>query len=98
MVDFDKKTYHYLDAIISLDAPVSEIIKNLLDIQESVDEKYRDDLEMTVDYGEDFYEVRFYYLRDKTEQELALEEAQRAQYQEYRRKQYEALKKEFEGE
>lgn len=98
MVDFTKKTYHYLDSIIQLDAPVSEIIKDLLDIQESVDEKHRDDLEMYIDYGEDFYGVHFRYLRDKTEQELALEEAQRVKYQEYRRQQYEELKKEFEGE
>jgi hypothetical protein len=98
VVDFAKQTYQYIDKIITLEGPLSEVVKELLDIQESVDEEYRDDVQITVDCVDDFYEVRFFYLRDKTEAELALEEAQRARYKEYRRQQYEQMKKEFEGE
>lgn len=96
MVDFTKQVLHYFDAYIDLDQSIDGVIKDLLEIKENLPEEHQDNAGMTVDYG-DFFEVRFYYPRDKTPEELAQEAATRASYTAYRRKQYEELKKEFEG-
>lgn len=97
MVDYIKQTYEYVDGYIDLEQSVSDVIKDLLDIQDTVPEEFRDGLKMSVDYGESFFEVRFYYMRDKTEAERAADAAAQERYKECRRKQYEEMKKEFEG-
>lgn len=84
-------------AYIDLDDTIDNVINNLEKIRSECPEEFRDSLSLSVDsdYNSSGLEISFYYFGPKTEEELNFEKEISAKIKEVRRRQFEALKKEF---
>lgn len=80
------------------DGPLPALMVELQDLQDlHKDVALRLDSEYTQDYGdsERSFVLTCYYMRDETDEEVARREEQEADMRAFRRRQFEALKKEF---
>lgn len=76
-----------------------EVIRNIQDMLEQVPVELRDqvmiDIDAREDYGCTIVEVQAYYYRPETAEEIRKFKQSQERIREYRRRQYEDLKKEF---
>jgi hypothetical protein len=78
-----------------LDGPIGTVIANLQALQ-AENPDYDIDIGIGSRWGEDYVDITVNWKEEETNEELALRETQERNRVEYRRREYERLKKEFE--
>lgn len=78
-----------------LEGPITTVIANLQALQ-AENPNYEIDIGIGSQWGDDYVEITVNWKEEETNEELALRKTQERNRVEYRRKEYERLKREFE--